>query len=177
LVGPDGNGLPLMTDAGGLDPVAGLTVTFSDAATNALPDLTDLTNGVYLPTDYNPGEFGTNATITSFAGFRGINPNGPWQLYVLDDTFGDSGSISGWSVSIEWQDPGARLINPRMLTNGLFQCQVQVLSGVSYVVEGSTNLRSWIPLSTDIVVSGSNFFIDTHSPQFPYRFYRVSRCQ
>ena len=34
-----------------------------------------------------------------FDAFNGINPNGDWSLYVVDDSHGDSGSIlGGWTL-------------------------------------------------------------------------------
>ena len=39
---------------------------------------------------------------TSLGGaFTGINPNGVWKLFVVDDTTGDVGSMAGgWSLTI-----------------------------------------------------------------------------
>jgi hypothetical protein len=41
-------------------------------------------------------------TATELSAFDGTNPNGVWNLYVVDDTLMDSGSLKdGWSLSID----------------------------------------------------------------------------
>jgi subtilisin-like proprotein convertase family protein len=176
LVAPDGDGIPLMSDAGGNYLISNTTLTFSDAATNYLPAQDIITNGLYLPSDYNPGEFGDLATVTNFAAFTGTDPNGAWQLYVLDDMFGDAGSIAGWSVNIEWDSAAPELINPRILTNGDFQADVLSLLGVTYIVQGSTDFKTWTTLSTNAADAVPSTFTDSTSPGHPYRFYRVFQC-
>jgi subtilisin-like proprotein convertase family protein len=176
LAAPDGTGITLMSDAGGSYSVSGTALTFSAAATNFVPEYDMITNGVYLPSDYNPGEFGSLATVTNLTDFQGINPNGQWGLYVLDDTFGDAGAIAGWTLQIQWQTAVPELRNPLWLTNGVFQAEVHGLMGYSYVVEGSTDLKTWVALSTNAVTSDPTVFIDPHSGQYSYRFYRVSTC-
>jgi subtilisin-like proprotein convertase family protein len=176
LAAPDGTGITLMSDAGGSYSISGTVLTFSAAATNFVPEYDMITNGVYLPSDYNPGEFGSLATVTNLSSFQGIDPNGAWGLYVLDDTFGDAGSIVSWTLQLQWQTNIPVLLNPQMLSNGVFQAEVHGLAGYSYLVQGSTDLKTWVPLATNAIASDPTLFIDTHSPQFPYRFYRVSPC-
>lgn len=107
LVAPDGEMSLLMSDAGGGTDIVGVTLTFDDAAATPLPDGTALTTGSYQPTDYTAGDtFAApapsgpySATLTSFIG---VDPNGVWSLYVMDDAGGDTGSIAdGWTLSLE----------------------------------------------------------------------------
>ena len=36
------------------------------------------------------------------SGFDGMSPNGPWQLWVMDDLSGEAGQFAGgWSVTIK----------------------------------------------------------------------------
>ena len=62
--------------------------------------------------------------------------------------------------------------------NALGQQQVRVTgeTGQAYVVQGSTNLSTWSPLSTNTVTDGPSFlFADPDSPQAAQRFYRGAR--
>src|ERR1019366_333769 len=85
-----------------------VTLTFDDAASNSLPHFSQLISGTYLPTSYAvatppfpqastpPPPYGATLAV-----FNGVNPNGAWSLYVLDDMPGDSGSISnGWVLNL-----------------------------------------------------------------------------
>lgn len=113
LVGPQGQSVILMSDAIG-DVASNLTLTFDDQAANFLPDEDPAVSGSYKPTNYGPssadacpGEPATDSWPGAPAGpygstlsvFNNTNPNGTWNLYVVDDCAGDAGSISGgWSL-------------------------------------------------------------------------------
>ncbi|MBK8001645.1 MAG: DUF11 domain-containing protein [Verrucomicrobia bacterium] len=123
LVGPGGQRVMLMSDAGTNLPVSGLNLTFSDSATTAIPLLTRLQTRTYSPANYAaPGlntadRFAAPApqpialtdpfpyTNISLAVFNGTSPNGTWLLYVMDDTSGQAGSIGGWSLNFQTSDP------------------------------------------------------------------------
>lgn len=117
LVSPSGQELVLMAHTGGAFSVNDLTLTFSDSASQMLPT-TQLSSGVYLPTDYAPYDVFPGFTApansaTALAVFDGLNPNGDWSLYVYDDTAGNSGIISsGWSLgltAVSTVNPASRL--------------------------------------------------------------------
>jgi subtilisin-like proprotein convertase family protein len=112
LVGPDGQRALVMSDVGGTPDVSATTLTLDDEAANSLPDNTQITKGTFKPTQGTPGEtnpvpeafpspapagpYGTDLSV-----FDGTNPNGTWELYVLDDSNGDKGNIrGGWSLRI-----------------------------------------------------------------------------
>ena len=116
LVGPAGQKVTLMSDAGTNLAVANITMTFADASTNPVPLLSRLQARTYQPANYAaPGlntadVFPSPApsipyTNTSLSVFNGTAPNGTWSLYVMDDTSGQAGSIGGWSLSIQTSDP------------------------------------------------------------------------
>jgi len=48
-------------------------------------------------------------------------------------------------------------------------------SGMTVVVETSTNPsgKTWIPLQTNILTSGSTYFSDPEWTNYPSRFYRL----
>jgi uncharacterized repeat protein (TIGR01451 family) len=112
LVAPGGANTLVMSHAGTL-PVTGLTLTFDDSApAGLLPETGQLAlgaSGVFQPTAYSPapklGGFPTNAPAgpypTALSALNGGNANGPWSLYVFDDSAGDKGAISnGWSLAL-----------------------------------------------------------------------------
>jgi hypothetical protein len=105
LVGPGGQTVMLMSDAGGSSDLINVNLTFSDAG-GPLPDSLQITSGVYHPTDYEPGDnmpapAPTPPYGTALSVFNGTNPNGTWSLYVADDADLDGGSIDGgWCLVI-----------------------------------------------------------------------------
>jgi uncharacterized repeat protein (TIGR01451 family) len=112
-MGPNGQKVVLMSDAGGgnANALNNVTVTFADDAAFPIPDQARITNGVYRPANYLIQEDpfpapGAGPGLTppygnSLAVFNGINPNGVWRLFIVDDTDVDDGSIArGWSLNI-----------------------------------------------------------------------------
>ena len=109
LVGPDGQKAMLMSDAGGTGSgttavATNVNLTFDATAAAALPATTKIATGTYQPMDLSPS--GTTADSfpapgpaapypAGLAVFNGGSPNGIWKLFVVDDTGGDSGNISG----------------------------------------------------------------------------------
>jgi hypothetical protein len=108
LVAPGGQKVLLMSDAGGGTGINNVTLTFDDAAASNLPDSSAIVSGTYKPTDFTTGDaFPSPAPAgpygTALSVFNGLNPNGTWSLYVMDDAAGDSGSIAGgWSLKFAY---------------------------------------------------------------------------
>ena len=106
LVGPSGQTLVLLSDAGGGNPVSGLTLTFDDAAPGLAPDVTSLVSGTIKPTNYGGGDsFSSPAPAgpygATLAVFNGLNPNGDWLLYIQDDATQDAGTLAqGWQLNL-----------------------------------------------------------------------------
>jgi hypothetical protein len=106
LVGPQGQNLIFMSDAGLSTDIVNVELTFDDSAGGNLPDSTPITSGTYLPTNYGTGDtFPAPApaasAATQLATFNSTDPNGTWSLYINDDVGGDSGSMTGWCLQIE----------------------------------------------------------------------------
>jgi subtilisin-like proprotein convertase family protein len=109
LVGPGGQQSILMSDVGGDVDAVSLDLTFDQVipASHALPDGSVLVNpGTYRPVDYDPGDnFPAGAPPGPYTAdlgvFNGIDPNGTWSLYVDDDQGNGSGSLAGWSVTVQ----------------------------------------------------------------------------
>lgn len=106
LVSPQGVKLLLMSDCGGTTDVSNFTITLDDAAANALPDSGSLTdNATYRPRnvgggDSIPAPAPAGPYLTSLSNVRGMDANGVWSLYIVDDNSGNSGSLSGWSITV-----------------------------------------------------------------------------
>jgi subtilisin-like proprotein convertase family protein len=110
LVAPNGNGIQLMSDAGGNAASAstGVTLFFQDDASGTIPDDGPFVGGVYKPVNYfgglgedsyfattgNTGDvypapapsaasWASNTTLAQ--AFNGAAPNGNWSLYITDD--------------------------------------------------------------------------------------------
>jgi subtilisin-like proprotein convertase family protein len=101
LVGPGGQKVILMSDVGGGNAVSNITLTFEDGAA-AVPAA--LVSGTFTPTNSGTGDpFPAPAPAaphgTALSAFNGVDPNGTWRLFVVDDAAGDFGSFSGgWSL-------------------------------------------------------------------------------
>jgi subtilisin-like proprotein convertase family protein len=176
LVGPNQKGVKLLADVrGDNSPVSGVNLTFSDAATAYVPDPNPILSGTYLPTDFRPNDSlpapaPTGPYSNSFSIFRGADPNGPWHLYAFDDALGDGGSIGAWGLNFSWAVIPV-LVNPRM-TNNAFQADVLGTTGVTVVIERSTNLLTWLPITTNVLTASQITFTDPQAALFPTRFYR-----
>ena len=110
LVGPAGQKVMLMSDAGAGNSVSGVTLTF-DSTGGALPFANAISGGTYRPTDYPPGDIlpapaPAGSYGTNLSAFNSVNPNGTWSLYVFDDANGDAGRIDGgWTLNIQTATP------------------------------------------------------------------------
>lgn len=135
LVGPGGQQILLMADAGG--PMASpQTLTFVDSAGQVVPQSGSVTTGNYEPTTWTSGQpdfsapapagpynepgsaVGGGPNLTSV--FGGTDPNGTWRLYVRDDNGaaiaagGTNGTIAGWGLEIFSQTGAATSISGRV---------------------------------------------------------------
>jgi subtilisin-like proprotein convertase family protein len=104
LVGPGGQNVLLMSDAGG-GAAAGLSLLFDDDVPSSLPDSTVPAYGNYRPTNYGSGDaFPAPApapTGHALSVFDGTDPNGVWQLFIVDDSAGQSGTLTaGWTLVV-----------------------------------------------------------------------------
>ncbi len=120
LTGPGGQ-KTILFDGAGLDnppgtSVSNITLTFSDAAAAPLPDNADFGSGTFKPgqNQYGAGQPGGDVFdapapagpyATDFSAFLGADSNGSYSLYVEDFVPGDSGSITGWSVTLSGITP------------------------------------------------------------------------
>jgi hypothetical protein len=190
LVGPTNNVVTnalsalVMSDAGGGNGVSGVTLTFDDDAAGDLPDSGLLATGVWRPTDFDAtdlfdapapaGPYTRNLTV-----FNGLNPNGLWKLYVLDDTYIDSGRIAGgWSLDITTVgliDPAPALLSRGVFTPaGRFEFMLKGQVGGKYQIQRSPDMRSWTTIANTVLApSNTIMFTDPAPAGSGPRFYRA----
>jgi uncharacterized delta-60 repeat protein/uncharacterized repeat protein (TIGR01451 family) len=130
LVSPVGERVMLISDAGGsgasLNPISNVTLTFDGTAANSLTATGRITSGTYRPVNFAGPNQNTSDTFPlpapqpttnafpftmfpytniNLAVFNGASPNGLWSLYVYDDGSLYTGSIGGWSLTVQTSDP------------------------------------------------------------------------
>jgi subtilisin-like proprotein convertase family protein len=106
LMAPGGGRTVLLSDSGGFFPLHDIVLTFGPvgmAAPNTLP----IETSTYRPANWGlvTDTFDPPAPDppypVSLTNLYGSTPNGAWQLYVVDDTSGNIGSINGgWRLTI-----------------------------------------------------------------------------
>jgi hypothetical protein len=107
VVAPSGNATLLFAGAGSAIPAVNLDWIFDDNAATPLPTAGALSSGTFRPglVDFvenfpAPGP-GTNWN-TNFNSWLNEDPNGTWNLYVVDSAFNFAGSISGgWGLRFQ----------------------------------------------------------------------------
>jgi hypothetical protein len=119
LIAPNGTHIYLMSDCGGGadQPISNLEVTFDDAAANSLTT-GPITSGTYKPTNIDQGDPDTipgapsGAAVTTLSAFKGIDPDGTWELRINDDTAFDTGAMAtGWTLHITSRSNSAPVAN------------------------------------------------------------------
>jgi len=57
--------------------------------------------------------------------------------------------------------------------SGRFSFNLSAVPGQTIVIEASTNLQTWTPLSTNQLATAPLYFSDSTSSDFRWRFYRA----
>ena len=113
---------------------------------------------------------GTLPTINSFLY---SNP------FVLTNSTTVTASAFGTNFNNSVAVSGLFIVQPLYFTsaafleNGQLQLGFDGLAGNSYVLEATTNLVNWVPVSTNMATTNLFNFVDPDASNFPYRFYRV----
>jgi len=110
LVGPQGQQAIIFSDVGGDTPTPSQRdVTLDDEATQVLTANDALVSGTFQPTNGDGvDEFPAPAPAlprdvpSALSVFDGTNPNGAWQLFLVDDGAEDGGVLlaPGWTLTI-----------------------------------------------------------------------------
>jgi uncharacterized repeat protein (TIGR03803 family) len=128
---------------------------------------------------------GTNVASYSIAGW-GSNP--PLELGV----WGSSGKLlaisSGTATASDFyvsaiassgSAPLSLVTNSGAFgfTNGVFGFSISGPAGSNVVIQVSADLKTWIPLQTNVLVNGTVYYSDSQSPTNRQRFYRAELSQ
>jgi|GEM_PF-1416548 len=115
LVGPGGQKMQILSDIGSGNDAFNVNLVLDDAAADHIAGSGSVVSGTYKPSSHGAGAdpypspapagphniAGPVGTATFTSVFGGTDPNGTWNLYVVDDASGDVGSFgAGWSLEI-----------------------------------------------------------------------------
>jgi glucan-binding YG repeat protein len=163
LVAPGGRSVVLLSDVGGTTPVTNLSLTLNDLATNFLPDEAALVSGSFKPTNIGAGDsFPAPAPSAPPSGntlsaLNGINPNGAWSLYLVDDNGNNAGSINGgWAIVLSTSATACGLgLSPESqvfpITGGSGSFDVLTPSNCDWT---ATSLASFITITSAVSGTG-----------------------
>ena len=115
-----GVGALMLSDAGGLDDIVDITLTLDDEAKGTITQTGQLKSGRFKPAKFNgvlngpessdafPSPAPARGRQARLDVFDGLDPNGVWQLFVIDD-FGavDRSSIGSWELKITAETTGS----------------------------------------------------------------------
>lgn len=158
LVGPGGQKLLLMSDAGGSADLVNNTYTFDDSAAATLADGALNASGTYKPSNFGTGDiFPAPAPVGPYPDpqllsvFNGVNPNGTWSLYVFDDVGGDVGNINlGWELNITTSTPSCTT-----------PCGIVRLVTSATLVRMGPNVQATVTVTNTGTVAAANVMLTT----------------
>jgi hypothetical protein len=193
LVGPLGQKLIIMGDAGGATAITTpTTLTFEDAAGAVLPQSSLITTGKYEPTTWVPGQpvfaapapggpyFEPGSTVggaPTQVAFGTANPNGQWRLFVRDD--GSSSALfapltdqvaGGWGLQFNTLTAAGVSISGRVLNSdgrGITNAVVSVSgNALASPIVGITNRRGIYTIEG--LQAGGTYVITVASRRFMF---------
>jgi uncharacterized repeat protein (TIGR03806 family) len=69
--------------------------------------------------------------------------------------------------------PGIALTSGGYASSNVFVLGFNSVASNSYVLQATTNLVNWIPISTNLALTNSLQLVDPHASNFQYRYYRI----
>lgn len=189
LVAPTGEKIVFNSDTCGTATITNLNLTFDDDAAAIVPDNgTCVTNSTYRPSNVGtadpfaapapapvyPNDSAAPAGTATFASkFGGINPNGTWSLYIVDDADGDAGTISGgWTLTIT---PLTTTAAPASITGLVTDDNGRGISGASVritdSVSGETRIATTNPFGYYRIPdldSGSTYLVTAEHKRYTF---------
>lgn len=189
VVAPGGQSALVMSDVAQTS-VSNVTLALNQEALDPLPEFTGPASGSYRPADYagiappsdwfNPPA-PTGPYVASLAGFRGLDPNGSWQLFIMDDFAKDNGIMAGgWSVTFQIAEIFRAVAPPSpiqatAITDSSFSFNLVATPGTQFLIEVSNNLLVWDTYRlVTVPANGSTNLLETLRPEIRQKFYRVT---
>jgi subtilisin-like proprotein convertase family protein len=151
----------IFSDAGDGVTVNNVTLTLDDDAVDPPPFASGLTSGTFKPVNYNPpadpDNFVNPAPAPSgnvaLATFIGDEPNGTWELFVVDSVETETGSIAGgWTLTITTDAPpvmAGDLVSIKKSATDSGQTEVHVLSGADEFQSFSNHIATVLHQTDD----------------------------
>jgi uncharacterized repeat protein (TIGR03806 family) len=126
----------------------------------------------------------TNLQAVLYFTLDGSLPTTNSFLYKAPIVLTNSATVSanafapGFNNSIAANDlftiqPGVVFTGVSYLSNGVFSVQLSGTTNNTYVLQGSTDFKNWVPVNTNTPASSPFSMADPHASSFVYRFYRV----
>ena len=186
LVAPNGTNFIVMSDV--VRGISGVnfTLTLEDSAEFFLP-LNSVFDPIYnwKPTNYSPNStldnfsinggplppYGDPAGTDTFASkFNGINPNGVWTLYVLDDTNGINGAINGgWGLDFLGPSAANVTVGGRIQNSqgrGVYNAKVEITDENGAVRATRTNSFGFYQF--DEVLAGQTYVFNVRHKTYQF---------
>lgn len=98
--------------------------------------------------------------------------------YYLPGTMGWGATFGGWPTAM-WYQPNPQILGSGYgfgtTTNG-FCFTISWATNLSVIVQACTDLAKpvWLPVATNTLVNGTNYFSDSQWTNYPKRFYRLT---
>ena len=196
LVAPNGANFIVMSDIASGVGGSNFTLTLEDSADFFLPQNTVFNpNFNWKPTNRSPlafpfddfsigggpaapyGDPGAGLVADTFASkFDGINPNGVWRLYVLDDTNGISGAINGgWGLDFVGPTASTVTIGGRIQTSqgqGVSNAKVEMSDENGAISSARTNSFGYYHF--DEVLVGRTYIFNVRHKNYQFNSQAVT---
>ncbi|HSU55234.1 MAG TPA: immunoglobulin domain-containing protein [Candidatus Dormibacteraeota bacterium] len=95
---------------------------------------------------------------------------GAYSVVVANSSGSQTSKVATLTVNL----PDVRLTTTTAQpASGAFNFKVSVTSGLTYIVQASTDLQNWTPIATNVASTDNPAFSDPDAPNYPQRFYRA----
>jgi len=145
-----------------------LPSSVTSIGTNVFGNCTSLHRAYFQGNALSVNGWAGNLDSSMFSGESGT-------VYYLPGTTGWGATFGGWPTA-PWYQSQPQILGPGyglgVQING-FQFITSWATNTSVVVDASTNLQDWMPITTNALANGTNAFVDSTWTNYPQRFYRV----